>query len=61
MKKLEQHVDDHDQYKQAHSQCSHWLAANKQRLLLAADTVGDKDTILAQIDALHVSPGFLRS
>jgi hypothetical protein len=58
VKKLEQHVEDHEQYKNAHAQCSSWLSNAQHQLLLTADTAGDRETILKHIDSLHVSHTF---
>ena len=38
VKKLDQHVDDHTQYKEAHIKCSTWLTTMRDRLAEVADT-----------------------
>lgn len=55
LKKLDQHVDDHSQYKDAHSKAANWLSAMKQRLTGYSDTgdTADKEQVQEQLENLH--------
>ena len=55
MKKLEQQVDDHRQYRTAHQRCGAWLKGATEKLAACGDTSGDKESIQAQLENLHVS------
>jgi hypothetical protein len=54
MKKLEQQVDDHQQYNSSHQKCESWLKMANNRLSSCSDTSGDKESIQAQLESLHV-------
>ena len=53
MKKLEQHVEDHQQYKEAHGRCSSWLTSHHENLSSLSDTGGDREIVQGQLDKLH--------
>ena len=54
LKKLTQHVDNHQQYVNAYQACIMWFDATNKRLATSADTTGDKAAIQARLDNLHV-------
>ena len=55
VKKLEQHADDHSQYKDAHARAAAWLVDIRQRLATFTDTssTADRDEVQGQLQRLH--------
>ena len=54
LKKLIQHVDNHQQYFGAYQACITWFESANQKLTHCADASGDKDVIQSRLDNLHV-------
>ena len=54
MKKLEQHLEDHRHYRTCFQKCVVWLESNNKKLAACGDTSGNKDSIQAQLENLHV-------
>ena len=54
-KRLEQQVDDHSQYRDAHDKAATWLADMRQRLAAYTDTAStaDRDEVQGQLERLH--------
>ena len=54
LQRLDQSVDDHQQYRKSYMDCVAWLHAVNEKLSDCGDTAGDKDSIQAQLDKLQV-------
>ena len=54
LKRLDQCVDDHQQYRKSYMDCVAWLHAVNEKLSDCGDTAGDKDSIQSQLDKLQV-------
>ena len=54
LQRLDQCVDDHQQYRKSYMDCVAWLHAVNEKLSDCGDTAGDKDSIQAQLDKLQV-------
>ena len=54
MKKLEQYVENHKQYRDSYDKCQTWIRDMSAKLSTCQDTSGDKETIQSQLEKLHV-------
>ncbi|XP_074648980.1 muscle-specific protein 300 kDa-like isoform X3 [Tubulanus polymorphus] len=53
LKKCEQNVEDHSQYKESYAQCLEWLNETEDKLSICAETSGDRYSIQAQLESLQ--------
>lgn len=54
MKRYQQHVQDHEHYKEAYWEAWSWLQATEDRLSACKNTAGDKYLLQTQLEKLQV-------
>ena len=52
--RYETYIHDHQQYHNAYTECSEWLAVMQEKLALCSDVTGDRFTVENRMERLQV-------